>query len=102
MLKYFYITYSTNNMYYNNTERFNRIKMVDIDKNYYKELYDFLTFDVNSYKDILKEEEFLNDYRNLLVQCLIDYTPDKSDKCLKAMEEKEKEILKKLEITKKS
>ena len=35
MLKYFYITYSTNNMYYNNTERFNRIKMVDIDKNYY-------------------------------------------------------------------
>ena len=101
MLKYFYITYSTNNMYYDNTERFNKIKMVDVDKVYYKELYDFLTYDVRGFKDVLKGEEFLNDYRNLLVQCLIDYTPYKYDKCLNAMEEKEKEILKKLEITKK-
>lgn len=101
MLKYFYITYSTNNMYYDNTERFNRIKMVDVDKVYYKELYDFLTYDVRGFKDVLKGEEFLSDYRNLLVQCLIDYTPGKYDKYLSEMQDKEKEMLKKLEITKK-
>lgn len=101
MLKYFYITYSTNNMYYDNTERFNKIKMVDVDKVYYKELYDFLTYDVRGFKDVLKGEEFLSDYRNLLVQCLIDYTPGKYDKYLSEMQDKEKEVLKKLEITKK-
>ena len=47
------------------------------------------------------EEEFLSDYRNLLVQCLIDYTPGKYDKYLSEMQDKEKEMLKKLEITKK-
>ena len=101
MLKYFYITYSTNNMYYDNTDKFNKIKMVDVDKVYYKELYDFLTYDVRGFKDVLKGEEFLSDYRNLLVQCLIDYTPGKYDKYLSEMQDKEKEMLKKLEITKK-